>query len=82
MVNGNWQPSWAKVVEAFAANFAESGEQGAGLAVYRRGELVLHIWGGQFDNRLTQQQAQPWSEKTIVNIFSAGKGWWPCASCN
>ncbi|MES2674164.1 MAG: serine hydrolase domain-containing protein [Pseudomonadota bacterium] len=74
MIKGFWSERWAPVVEVFAANFASSGEQGAGLALFHRGELVVNAWGGYYNNRLAQLTNEPWSEQTCVNIFSAGKG--------
>lgn len=74
-VNGQWGPQWQPLVDAFAANFSqEQGEQGAGLALVQRGELVVNIWAGQRSNKLAGLTAQPWEEDTLVNIFSAGKG--------
>ena len=73
IINGNWAPQWQPVLDAFAANFRE-GEQGAGVALYHRGELVVNIWTGERSNRLAGISNQPWAENTIVNIFSAGKG--------
>lgn len=74
MIKGFWSERWAPVVEVFAENFASSGERGAGLALFHRGELVVNVWGGHYDNRLAQVANEPWSEQTCVNIFSAGKG--------
>ena len=50
-INGQWLPLWQPVVDAFAANFAV-GEEGAGLALVHRGELVVNIWAGQRSNKL------------------------------
>lgn len=72
-IAGMWAPQWQPVVDAFAANF-NAGEQGAGLALYHRGEMVVNIWAGERSNRLAGIANQPWAENTIVNIFSAGKG--------
>ncbi len=72
-IKGRWTPEWQPVIDAFAANFNE-GEQGAGVALYHRGELVVNIWAGEHSNRLASIANQPWAENTIVNIFSAGKG--------
>jgi CubicO group peptidase (beta-lactamase class C family) len=72
-IKGKWSPQWQLVVDAFAANFNE-GEQGAGVALYHRGELVVDIWAGERSNRLASIANEPWAENTIVNIFSAGKG--------
>src|SRR3954470_17440483 len=73
VIKGKWAPEWQQVVDAFATNFSE-GEQGAGVALYLRGELVVNIWAGERGNRLAGISGQPWQENTIVNIFSAGKG--------
>jgi CubicO group peptidase (beta-lactamase class C family) len=62
------------VIEAFADNFAESGEQGAALAVYRHGEPLLNIWAGTRSNAVAEVRDEPWQEDTRVNIFSASKG--------
>ena len=72
-IKGKWSPKWQPVVDAFAANFNE-GEQGAGVALYHAGELVVNIWAGERSNRLVGIANQPWDQETIVNIFSAGKG--------
>lgn len=72
-IQGQWSESWQPVVDAFAANFSQ-GEEGAGLALVHRGEVVVNIWAGQRSNKLAGISAQPWAEDTLVNIFSAGKG--------
>lgn len=74
MMEGQWDPAWAPVVEAFAENFHSMGEQGAALSIYRFGEPVVNIWSGVRDNREAGIAAQPWQEDTCVNIFSVGKG--------
>jgi CubicO group peptidase (beta-lactamase class C family) len=73
VVKGQWAPRWESVVDAFSTNFS-GGEQGAGFALYHRGELVVNIWAGECSNRLAGISGQLWQENTIVNIFSAGKG--------
>jgi CubicO group peptidase (beta-lactamase class C family) len=72
-IQGVWSAKWQPVVDAFAANFNE-GEQGAGVALYHAGECVVNIWAGERSNRLANISGQAWDETTIVNIFSAGKG--------
>lgn len=72
-INGQWLPVWQPLVDAFAANFT-MGEEGAGLALVHRGDLVVDIWAGQRSNKLAAVVNQPWEEPTLVNIFSAGKG--------
>ncbi len=72
-VEGTWAPQWQHLVDVFAANFND-GEQCAGLAIYHRGELAVHLWSGEYTNRLEGIAQEPWRETTLVNIFSAGKG--------
>lgn len=72
-VNGQWLPQWQPLIDAFAANFVQ-GEEGAGLALMHRGELVVNVWAGQRSNKLANLTQVDWSEETLVNIFSAGKG--------
>lgn len=72
-IEGKWSPEWQPVIDAFVANFNED-EQGAGVALHHRGELVVNIWAGERGNRLANIANEPWAENTIVNIFSAGKG--------
>ena len=73
IVNGQWLPQWQPLIDAFAANFAQ-GEEGAGLALMHRGELVVNVWAGQCSNKLANLTQVDWREDTLVNIFSAGKG--------
>lgn len=72
-INGQWLPQWQALADAFAANFSQ-GEEGAGLALVHRGELVVNVWAGQRSNKLAGLERVDWSEDTLVNIFSAGKG--------
>lgn len=74
MVQGCWSPEWMPVVKAFENNFIQYGEQGAGLALHYKGQLVLDIWAGHRTNRIESIQDAPWSADTLVNVFSAGKG--------
>jgi CubicO group peptidase (beta-lactamase class C family) len=78
-INGQWLPLWQPLVDAFAANFSQGqsqgqGEEGAGLALVHCGELVVNVWAGQRSNKLAGLERVDWSEDTLVNIFSAGKG--------
>ena len=73
-IEGKWATNWTPVIDAFIANFTDAGEQGAGVAIYHRGELVVNAWAGERSNRAAGISNQPWDEHTLVNIFSAGKG--------
>lgn len=68
-VEGTCDPVFAPVREAFVQNFASRDEHGAAVAVYRRGRLVVDLWGGWRDVR----RSQPWAADTIVCMMSVVK---------
>lgn len=73
MIGGFVVPGFEPVRGAFAANFERphaSRELGAALAVYRRGECVVDLWGGYCDKSRTR----PWTRDTLVNLWSTTKG--------
>ena len=72
-VQGNWSPEWQPLVDAFVANFSQ-GEEGAGVALYYQGELVVNIQAGTRTNKLASIAQADWDASTLVNVFSAGKG--------
>lgn len=63
-------PGFEGVREAFADNFAEGREIGAGFAAYHRGERVVDLWGGIAD----EEAGTPWTRSTLVPVFSTTKG--------
>jgi CubicO group peptidase (beta-lactamase class C family) len=66
-VGGWYDPHFAGVRDAFAANFAERGETGAAVCLSVRGTTVADLWGGRAG-------PVPWQRDTLVNVFSVGKG--------
>ena len=72
MIHGTVAPGLEVVRDAFAANFERTGdyaEVGAALCVYRRGEIVVDLWGGHADRARTR----PWTAGTLVNVWSTTK---------
>lgn len=69
-IHGWTEPQFDGVRDAFAANFAEHGEVGAGVAVYLHGEPVVDLWGGWY----TPDREREWDRNTLVNVFSTTKG--------
>ncbi|WP_036187085.1 EstA family serine hydrolase [Marinimicrobium agarilyticum] len=67
-IQGHWSKRWQPLVDAFAQNMAESGEEAAALAVFRAGAPIVSIWAGE------AEAGRPWEERTQVNLFSASKG--------
>jgi CubicO group peptidase (beta-lactamase class C family) len=54
----------------FERNFAERGEVGAALSVYRHGESVVDLWGGVAD----ATTGRAWDRDTVVLVYSVTKG--------
>ncbi|NGO76790.1 beta-lactamase family protein [Streptomyces sp. YC504] len=69
-VQGTVEPGWEGVRDAFVRNFAERGEHGASVAVYRDGRPVVDLWGGTRDVDGTE----PWQRDSVHLIRSATKG--------
>jgi CubicO group peptidase (beta-lactamase class C family) len=55
--------------ELFAAKLESGEDLGASLAVNIDGETVVDLWGGWADEARTV----PWTEETIINVFSTTK---------
>ena len=68
-IHGHCDARFAKVRDAFAANFAAGREVGASFAATLDGELVIDLWGGFADAARTR----PWQRDTIVNVWSTTK---------
>ena len=69
-ISGHCDPEFESVGRAFADNFAERGESGAAVCVYRDGARLVDLWGGWADAARTRK----WREDTIVCMMSVGKG--------
>jgi len=68
-IQGRCDEKFARVRDAFEANFANGSDLGASFAVTLNGEYVVDIWGGHLDEAKTR----PWKEDTIVNVYSTTK---------
>ena len=69
-IQGECDPRFAAVREAFEVNFAEHAEVGAAVAVTVDGEAVVDLWGGL----ATREPERAWERDTIVNVWSTTKG--------
>ena len=69
-LTGTFDPNYARVVEAFMANYREEDEVGSGLHIVRDGESVVDIWGGWRDGDRTRE----WQRDTLVCVMSVSKG--------
>jgi CubicO group peptidase (beta-lactamase class C family) len=70
VINGNVEPGFEKVKEAFANNFIKLQEIGAACSVFRQGKKVVDLWGGVAN----QKTREVWQADTAVLVFSVTKG--------
>jgi len=63
-------PGWDLVNEVFTSLIESKQDIGAGVALFHRGECVVNLTGGYFDNKMSA----PYDEKTLQLVFSATKG--------
>lgn len=68
-IHGQVAPGFEPVREAFAKNFADTDEIGAGFCLLRDGETLVDIFAGHADRKRTK----PWVADSIVPVFSTGK---------
>jgi CubicO group peptidase (beta-lactamase class C family) len=69
VVHGHCDSRFDKVADALAEEITSGEEVGAAIAIDIDGELVVDMWGGHAD----AAQTTPWSEDTIVNVWSSTK---------
>ncbi|MFF7856477.1 serine hydrolase [Streptomyces sp. NPDC007904] len=68
-VHGDCAPAFAEVARAFAENFRDGSQTGAGVSVYHRGREVVSLWGGVAD----QATGRPWRRDTLAVLASPTK---------
>lgn len=68
-IEGQCAPGFAKVKDAFYANFRDRGEVGASVAVVIDGNPVIDLWGGFRD----RDREKPWESDTLVCVQSVTK---------
>ena len=68
-IRGHVAPGFEPVRDALASVPAFPGELAAACAVFRRGEMVVDLWGGPRD----PATGAPWESDTLVGFFSVTK---------
>lgn len=68
-MEGDCDPAFAPLRDAFHENFTARGELGAAVAVMHRGRLVVDLWGGWQD----QARQRRWAGETLVCMMSVAK---------
>ena len=69
-LQGDCDPRFGAVRDAFAANWTDLGEVGASLCVIVGGKTVIDLWGGHADAAASRS----WERDTIANVYSSTKG--------
>ena len=69
-LQGECDPRFGAVRDAFAANWTDHDEVGASLCVIVGGETVIDLWGGFVDG----ERSRAWESDTIANVYSSTKG--------
>jgi CubicO group peptidase (beta-lactamase class C family) len=69
-VTGRISAGFEPVRDAFAGNFRDDGELGAGFTVILDGEVVIDLFGGWAD----RQKTRKWDARTLVPVYSTTKG--------
>lgn len=70
-IHGHCDAAFGAVKDAFARNFAQRGEVGAGVAIYQDGEPVVDLWGGRIAR--DGKPDGPWQSDTLVQMMSVNK---------
>lgn len=68
-IAGTFDPSFGAVADAFAQNFELRQEVGASLCIFKDGECVADLWGGQAD----ATTGKAWDRDTVSIVFSCTK---------
>jgi CubicO group peptidase (beta-lactamase class C family) len=69
-VEGHVEPGFEGVRDAFARNFTDHGDVGAGFCLHVEGRKVVDLWGGVRD----AASGQAYDEDTLQLVFSTTKG--------
>jgi CubicO group peptidase (beta-lactamase class C family) len=69
-IQGNVEPGFEGVADAFAKNFDDHGEVGAAFALHVGGKKVVDLWGGTAD----VATSAPYTEDSLQLVFSTTKG--------
>lgn len=69
-IRGDVAEGYGPVADAFRRNFDEQDEIGAACAVFRDGQQVVDLWGGERDG----DTGDPWASDTPVVMYSTTKG--------
>ncbi len=70
-IHGTCDERFNGVRDVLSANLDSGADVGASVAIYKDGELVVDIWGGEIQD--LDDNTQPWDENTLINVYSTTK---------
>ncbi|HLI74671.1 MAG TPA: serine hydrolase domain-containing protein [Acidimicrobiales bacterium] len=70
IVEGEVDPQFQPVLDAFVRNFSVHGDTGAAVCVYHQGRKVVDLWGGW----ASPSHLRPFGPDTLQLVFSTTKG--------
>ncbi len=66
LIEGECDPKFEGVLDAFVENFEKRDELGASVAITLEGRTVVDLWGGR-----VKVDGAPWQRDTVSIVFSA-----------
>ena len=69
LVEGEFDPKFKAVVDAFVENFETRDEVGANVAIMLEGKTLVDLWGGR-----KARGGEAWTRDTVSIVFSCTKG--------
>ena len=70
-IHGTCDDRFTGVRDVLSGNLDSGADVGASVAIYKDGELVVDIWGGEIQD--LDGNTQPWDENTLINVYSTTK---------
>ncbi|HMM15599.1 MAG TPA: serine hydrolase domain-containing protein [Parvibaculum sp.] len=68
-IEGEYDPKFKEVYEAFVENFESRDEVGANVSITLEGRTVVDLWGGR-----KAREGDAWTRDTVSIVFSCTKG--------
>ncbi|MDO8290899.1 MAG: serine hydrolase domain-containing protein [Parvibaculum sp.] len=69
LLEGEYDPKFKGVVDAFVENYEKNDEVGANVALTLEGKTLVDLWGGK-----KERDGDPWTRDTMSIVFSCTKG--------
>jgi CubicO group peptidase (beta-lactamase class C family) len=70
-IQGTCDDRFIGVWNVLSGNLDSGADIGASVAIYKDGELVVDIWGGEIED--LDGNTESWDENTLINVYSTTK---------